>query len=168
MANLLIFEDDAEIIYEHIKPAIQETAHEIVGCADSLLRAQEYISKMLSHEIEVDVILLDGTLDPNKRPTEFRHTFPLDGTEPTKKGLFGRVKAPQPREVVLAHEYGLGRGRDARIIKKILEVCEIEVPIIGISGDSMEEIGVEVDIDLGKWGLRNQGLLTAIESLTDR
>lgn len=164
MANVLVFEDYYETI-DDIHQALSGTTHEVVGVADSLLSAQQYISQIVSREIDVDVLLLDGNLDAKNTPHEFRHTFPLDGTEPIKKTLFGKVKPPQPREIIVPNEEQ-GFGAHARMVKKILEACDISLPIIGISGDSMDRSGVEVDIDLGKSRLGDR-LVPAIESLVD-
>lgn len=165
MANILVFEDCGDTIYD-IHQALQNTPHEIVGEAVSMDHAQQYLGRLLSNEIEVDVLLLDGNLSKINRSAEFRHVFPLDGTEPVRKGRFGRLKAPTPREIIIDNiECGL--GGDARMIQKILTACELTVPIIGISADSMFQNGVEVAVDLGKRGLKS-GLVPAIESILHR
>jgi hypothetical protein len=162
MANILVFEDyDGALDIIHL--SLSDTPHEIVGEATTLQHAQDFISRMISRDIEVDVLLLDGNLDTNNRPAEFRHVFPLDGTEPTKKSVFGKAKPPQPREVIIPN-LERGPGKDARMIKKILETCGVTVPIIGISGDTMAANRVDVDYDLGKTDIIS-GLVSAIETV---
>lgn len=163
MANILVFEDYYMTIGD-IRQTLSGTPHEIVGEACSLNEAQYLIGKIASKEIRADVLLLDGNLDNRDEPLEFRYTFPLDGTEPIKRTLFGRVKSPKPREIVVCN-YEQGSGAHARMIKKVLDACEISVPIIGISGDPMEINGVEVDVDIGKGSIID-GLIPAIEDLT--
>ncbi len=165
MSSVLLFEDSLATVLG-VHETLRDTRFEIVGEADSLFRAQQFLSQIISKELEVDVLLLDANLSKQNQPTEFRHTFPLDGSEPIKKNIFGKAKLVVPKEIVIPNvEHGL--GGDARMIRKIMNTCGIDIPVIGISGDPMEINHVEVSIDIGKSGIYTE-LLPALETLTSK
>lgn len=152
MAKILLFEDDPNAIML-AEFAIEDAGHELIAKAESITKAQHVLRRLLLSEIEADVLLLDGNLDRNDRQKEFRFT-PFSGgiseQQTSRKQAFSRQKPVESNEIVIPPDAGHWFGADARMVKRIMETCGIEIPIIGISGDSMEKSGVEVDYDLGK------------------
>jgi hypothetical protein len=170
MANVLLIEDfDSSIMA--VQQIIDESEHTFIGYADTITRTQTFLSKIISKEISVDVLLLDGNLG-NKDPSRsLTHIFPIDESAKPTKRLLRKPLLPQAREITVRPDGQRSFGADARMIKEFMKLCDIEIPIIGMSGESMEKSGVSVDYDYGynygKLVLPHQGpqLLAAIDQV---
>lgn len=148
MANILLFEDYLDSV-SVVQDVLKESEHDLVGFAEDLGHVQAFMSKILANEIMVDVLILDGNLYPTRSYKSLVHTFPPDPNAAPVKRLLRKPRPAQPREIVVEPE-GAPFGTDARMVQNFMQLCDIEIPIIGFSSNSMKENGLSVDYDLGK------------------
>ena len=166
MARLLLFEDNPDAIML-AQFAIEDSKHELVGTAESLTKAQNYLAQLITKEFEADILLLDGNLDKHDIPKPFSFTLPRDEGTVKSKRIFGRDRDVDSYEVTIEPEPNYSFGSDARMIKQIIEAAGLQIPIIGISSNEMTDSGVTVDFDLKKEGLYKHDAADTLNEVID-
>lgn len=166
MARIAIFEDN--MLLKNIYPQIQ--GHDVVSCADTIEKAILDLGSMATHEIEADVVLLDGTLVHENMydPPVFRYDLPSEFDIETRKTFFRKrpVMEQQRIEIVAKYDYPAGDGKSIFEIIDVLSCLGIiEKPtIIGISNDPMISAGIKVDHDLHA-GIYSDGLAKLLKDI---
>jgi len=148
MAKIIVFEDGPKIL-KIIGEELRN--HEIVATGQTLSQAFAILGQLACGEVEADIILLDGNLKSERHDPvyHFEPTFPATPL-PKNRQLTQRPGVTNSQENVIRGSSYEEPGRDAKAIVAIMQRCDITAKIIGISGDSMDDFGVEVDYDLTK------------------
>lgn len=171
MANILLIEDHFESVMA-VCSIIEQSQHELIGSATSLQKAQRFLSDIVTRDIEVDVMILDANLGDSNPDRSLSYTFPIDPSAQPIKRRFRKPIPPQPRHIEVRPERfnESNLGADGRMIKKFLDLCEVEVATIGFSSEPMSKLGIGVDYDLGKIYSDREAtaLLDAIDQVTEQ
>jgi hypothetical protein len=169
MLKVAMFEDQSHLIMEQ-GLLDQLHGHELTAEAATLGGAFDVLKRMVHGDLEIDVVLLDANLHPDREEPIFTHQLPVDESK-AKPNWRGKIKTPKPEIAVVrgsAPEYQVPGG-DAKAIIDVMQQTGLTAKLIGISGDPMWKYGLEaaMHIDLTKWGIARLGnTLASIEQET--
>jgi len=161
MAKIVVFEDN-HFIKEIIGLELSE--HQIIASGDTLSQAFEILGQLACGEIEADFVLVDAHLRRENHDPVYHFDFPSLEISPAKNRLHQPLPIDNnPSEDAIRGSSYDQPGRDAKAIIDFMQRSGITARTVGISADSMQYNGVDVDHDLTKNNLF--GLADLVDSL---